>query len=66
MGSTLIVQTEKFSGEGEAWFNLTEIASFADQLESFAKTTKKPPTIKGGNWSGKGELVETSLSFRLY
>lgn len=60
------VKSEKFSGEGEAWFNLTEISSFAEQLESFAKTTKNPPKIEGGNWDGEGNLIEVLLSFRFY
>ena len=40
------VKSGNFSGEGEAWFNITEISSFAEQLEDFAKTTKNPPTYR--------------------
>lgn len=39
-GIIAIVQSENFSGKGEAWFNLTEISSFVEQIEDFAKTTK--------------------------
>ena len=60
------VKKGNFSGEGEAWFNLSEIKGFTDKLESFAKTTINPPAIEGGHWNGSGELIETLLSFKFY
>ncbi len=60
------VKSNGFSGKGEAWFNLSEIKSFASQLEEFAKSLNNPPTIEGGYWNGEGELSEILLSLRLY
>ncbi len=41
------VRSGVFSGEGEAWFNVSEIKSFINQLINFAKTTENPPSIEG-------------------
>lgn len=60
------VNNDGFSGKGEAWFNLSDISSFATQLEAFAKSLNNPPIIEGGHWNGEGELSEKLLSLRLY
>ncbi len=60
------VKSNGFSGKGEAWFNLSEIKSFANQLEEFAKSLNNPPIIQGGHWNGEGQLSEKLLSLRLY
>ncbi len=60
------VKSNGFSGKGEAWFNLSEIKSFASQLEAFAKSLNNPPIIEGGHWNGEGELSEKLFSLRLY
>ena len=60
------VYSGSFSGEGEAWFKISEIRSFKNQLIEFAKTTENPPSIEGGNWDGKGNLKDTLLSLRFY
>lgn len=65
-GIVAIVKNGNFSGKGEAWFNLSEIKTFSEELESFAKSTKNPPTIEGGHWDGNGNLSEKLLSFRFY
>ncbi len=66
VGLLASVTSGGFSGRGEAWFNVSEVKEFADQLRHFAETTEKPPFIQGGNWDGKGNLVEVLLSFRFY
>lgn len=60
------VKSNGFSGKGEAWFNLSDITSFANQLEAFAKDLNNPPIIEGGHWTGDGELSEKLLCLRLY
>jgi hypothetical protein len=60
------VKYGEFSGKGEAWFNISDIKEFIDQLENFSKTNENPPSLEGGNWDGEGNLIETLLSFRFY
>ena len=65
-GLKVKVHSGSFSGEGEAWFNISEIKLFTNQLIKFAKTTENPPSIEGGNWDGKGNLKDVLLSLRFY
>ena len=65
-GIVAVVKNGSFSGEGEAWFNLSEIEAFATQLGEFAKSLHNPPSIEGGNWDGKGSLKEKLLSLKVY
>jgi hypothetical protein len=55
-----------FSGEGEAWFNISEIKKFIDQLKNFSETKKNPPSIASGICDSYGNLSETLLSFKFY
>ena len=65
-GLKAIVYSGAFSGEGEAWSNISEINTFINQLKNFAETTKNTPLIEGGHWDEKGNLKDTLLSFRFY
>lgn len=64
----LIASVKKgtFSGAGEAWFNISDINKFANELKSFAETTKNPLIIEGGHWDGKGNLKRILVSLRFY
>lgn len=66
VGLTGVVSSKRFSGTGEAWFNISEVNEFIAQLENFAKTTKNPPEIAGGNWDGNGYLMHKLFSLRFY
>lgn len=66
VGLVAEVHSGDFSGKGEAWFKISEISAFVDQLLEFAQTTKNPPSIEGGFWGDDGELSELLLSFKFY
>ncbi|AMX03008.1 hypothetical protein [Microbulbifer thermotolerans] len=61
-----IVSVRGFSGTGEAWFNVSQVIEFSEQLEHFAKTTENPPEIFGGYWDGEGNLINKLFSLRFY
>ena len=60
------VYSGNFSGEGEAYFNISDIKELSNNLTEFIKTQANPPSIKGGNWDGKGNLIEILLSLKFY
>ncbi|MBV1911243.1 MAG: hypothetical protein KUG78_18255 [Kangiellaceae bacterium] len=66
VGLTGVVSANRFTGTGEAWFNLSEVNEFIAQLENFSKTKEYPPEIAGGNWDGDGILKDRLFSLRFY
>ena len=66
VGLTGVVSSNRFSGIGQAWFDLSEVKEFIVQLENFAKTKENPPEIAGVNWDGDGILIDKLFSLRFY
>jgi|SRR5215475_4266751 len=57
-----------FTGRGEAWFDLKELARFSQELRAFPLSHSNPPYIQGGFWSKEkqGALEQVRLSIRAY
>ena len=60
-----------FAGVGSAYFNLDEIAKFAESLQAYPLPKDQVLSIEGGYWSrrkifSKPKLSEVNLSIKIY
>ncbi len=60
------VENDGFSGHGEAWFNLSEIKDFAQNLKYYANSFENPPSLIGGYFYNDGKLKDILMSFDVY
>jgi hypothetical protein len=56
------VSSDEFAGVGRAWFNVSDIAEFAQSLRAFPLTLDHAPAIQGGY----GEQCNLKLCVRPY
>jgi len=58
----------EFSGEGSAWFSISELQGFAEAIAMFPISEKNPPSIVGGFWKkdGSGGLEQEHLALKVY
>lgn len=57
-----------FSGEGGAWFSISELQDFAEAVGMFPIPEGNSPHIVGGFWKkdGGGELEQEHLALKVY
>jgi hypothetical protein len=62
------VQFRGFSGQGGAWFNVSELERFATAIEVFPIPGGQRPSIAGGFWKNvaSGELEQEHLAITVY
>jgi hypothetical protein len=62
------VQCKGFCGNSSAWFSVSHLEKFSEQLLAYPLPAEDHPTIRGGFWSRtvRGEIDQLHVSLRVY
>ena len=62
------VSSSGFCGQGQAWFNVSEIDGFAAELATMPLSPNQTVSLEGGYWSTEqsGTLEQVHVSIRVY